>query len=373
MKKIKLTKFIALLSVIFSLLLGSSAVKADNVYRLYGPSSGMHFFTMSSYEALTVANNGWVIEGLAWSSPTTGTASVYRLFNPGSGEHFYTASAYEKDVLAKSGWNYEGISFYSSGNTPVFRLYNRVNHTHLYTASAYERDVLAKGDWNYEGIAFYVSPAENNWYDDYTYSSYSNVVGDVRYPQFEYLTSTMGHTTNYQGNTAYASYNSTAFNFNHTLAQIAASADYADWQARTNWTNKINGYTLDVNSKKATLDTAQAQVTQYQDLVTKQTALVTYDNQNKLDATKDNQLLTQYQNELNNAKTNFNTANSAYQTALNVKNTAVNAGTDKVNLSYVVTRSSDNKTLTVTFTQKTKTNGVETSSTIQKSAILSFG
>ena len=34
---------------------------------------------------------------------------MYRLYNPNSGEHFYTADADEKGNLVRVGWRYEGI------------------------------------------------------------------------------------------------------------------------------------------------------------------------------------------------------------------------------------------------------------------------
>ena len=39
----------------------------------------------------------------------TNTQEMYRLYNPNSGEHFYTADASERDHLVDVGWNYEGI------------------------------------------------------------------------------------------------------------------------------------------------------------------------------------------------------------------------------------------------------------------------
>ncbi|MGT2809696.1 excalibur calcium-binding domain-containing protein [Streptococcus intermedius] len=40
---------------------------------------------------------------------------MYRLYNPNSGEHFYTANWNEKEMLSRVGWRYEGISWYAVG------------------------------------------------------------------------------------------------------------------------------------------------------------------------------------------------------------------------------------------------------------------
>ena len=37
---------------------------------------------------------------------------MYRLYNPNSGEHFYTASKGERNHLISLGWNDEGIGWY---------------------------------------------------------------------------------------------------------------------------------------------------------------------------------------------------------------------------------------------------------------------
>ena len=43
------------------------------------------------------------------------TVNMYRLYNPNSGEHFYTSSNGERDHLISLGWNYEGIGWYGTG------------------------------------------------------------------------------------------------------------------------------------------------------------------------------------------------------------------------------------------------------------------
>ena len=86
---------------------------------------------------------------------------MYRLYNPNSGEHFYTASAAERDFLDSIGWNYEGIGWYSDGrqDVPLYRQYNPNARTgsHNYTTSKQENDFLASVGWNAEGIGWYGS------------------------------------------------------------------------------------------------------------------------------------------------------------------------------------------------------------------------
>lgn len=62
------------------------------------------------------------------------TIQLYRLYNPNSGEHFYTKTTGERDNLRKVGWHYEGVGWVapSTGN-PVYRLYNPNAGDHHYT------------------------------------------------------------------------------------------------------------------------------------------------------------------------------------------------------------------------------------------------
>lgn len=41
---------------------------------------------------------------------------LFRLYNPNSGEHFYTKTTSERDHLRKVGWRYEGIAWHAVGN-----------------------------------------------------------------------------------------------------------------------------------------------------------------------------------------------------------------------------------------------------------------
>lgn len=84
---------------------------------------------------------------------------MYRLYNPNSGEHFYTSSIVERDHLISVGWNDEGIGWYSDEEqlVPLFRQYNpnAIAGSHNYTTSQVENDSLVLVGWNGEGIGWY--------------------------------------------------------------------------------------------------------------------------------------------------------------------------------------------------------------------------
>jgi GH25 family lysozyme M1 (1,4-beta-N-acetylmuramidase) len=93
------------------------------MYRVYNPNSGEHFYTQNVAEKNNLVSKGWRYEGIGWNGPTSGNP-VYRLYNPNAGDHHYTLHAYEKDNLIKKGWRYEGVSWYSGGPNALHRLYN---------------------------------------------------------------------------------------------------------------------------------------------------------------------------------------------------------------------------------------------------------
>lgn len=131
-----------------------------DVYRLYNPNSGEHFYTQSADEYAAVKAAGWNGEGIAWFAPAESDVPVYRLYNPNAGDHHFTTSADERDTLKKAGWNYEGIAFYSASKdagVAVHRLYNpnAFSGNHLFTIDETERDVVKAAGWNYEGVAWY--------------------------------------------------------------------------------------------------------------------------------------------------------------------------------------------------------------------------
>ncbi len=124
-------------------------------FRLYNPNSGEHFYTKNAAEYAHLTTLGWRAEGIAWFSPSQGTA-VYRVYNPNSGMHFYTTSVAEKTGLIRLGWRDEGIAYQvSASGSPVYRVYNKHDGRHFYTSSASERNGLVALGWRNEGIAWY--------------------------------------------------------------------------------------------------------------------------------------------------------------------------------------------------------------------------
>ena len=130
--------------------------RTQDMYRLYNPNSGEHFYTAVVGERDYLVKVGWIYEGVAWKAPVSGDP-VYRLYNPNAGDHHYTLSVAERDYLIKVGWNYEGISWYSGGPIPLYRAYNpnAIAGSHHYTTNKNEIDYIVKVGWKYEGIAWY--------------------------------------------------------------------------------------------------------------------------------------------------------------------------------------------------------------------------
>ncbi|MEE0956055.1 MAG: amidase domain-containing protein [Eubacterium sp.] len=132
-----------------------------NMYRLFNPYSGEHFYTAKVAERNHLMQIGWNYEGIGWVAPGTSSSPVYRLFNPFTGDHHYTLAAKERDYLVSVGWNDEGIGWYSDDNrtVPIYRQYNPYARTgaHNFTRNKGESDHLASIGWNYEGIAWYAA------------------------------------------------------------------------------------------------------------------------------------------------------------------------------------------------------------------------
>ncbi len=142
------------------------APAVQNMYRLYNPNSGEHFYTASLGEAKRVAEAGWRWEGIGWVAPASSGTPVYRLYNPNAGDHHYTTSAGERDHLVSLGWRYEGIGWYSdeSDALPVYRQYNpnAKAGAHNFTQNRYEDQALARAGWKSEGIGWYASTHSAN-------------------------------------------------------------------------------------------------------------------------------------------------------------------------------------------------------------------
>lgn len=142
------------------------APAVQNMYRLYNPNTGEHFYTASLGEAKRVAEAGWRWEGIGWVAPASSGTPVYRLYNPNAGDHHYTTSAGERDHLVSLGWRYEGIGWYSDASDalPVYRQYNPNARAgaHNFTQNRYEDQALARAGWKSEGIGWYASTHSAN-------------------------------------------------------------------------------------------------------------------------------------------------------------------------------------------------------------------
>jgi hypothetical protein len=134
-----------------------------DMYRMYNPNSGEHFYTGSRNEAQSLAKVGWHAEGIGFTAPAKSSTPVYRLYNANAGDHHYTTDANEKDSLVKVGWKYEGIGWYSSDakKVQVLRAYNpnAKAGSHNYTTNAGEQRNLISAGWRDEGVAWYAIEA----------------------------------------------------------------------------------------------------------------------------------------------------------------------------------------------------------------------
>ena len=130
-----------------------------DMYRLYNPNSGEHFYTADWNEAMNLYSLGWNYEGIGWTAPAYSNTPVYRLYNPNAGEHHYTTNVAERDMLINAGWNYESIGWYSDDaqTVPLYRQYNpnEFANNHNYTTSLAENDWLVSLGWQTEGIGWY--------------------------------------------------------------------------------------------------------------------------------------------------------------------------------------------------------------------------
>ena len=148
----------ALLSTKY-VLLGSG-----DMYRIYNPNSGEHFYTSNKAEKDHLVSLGWKYEGIGWKAPTVSNYPVYRLYNANGGEHHYTMNVAEKNSLVKLGWKYEGIGWFSadpndSNSVPLLREYNpnAFSNNHNYTTNANEHSWLVGLGWKDEGKAWYAT------------------------------------------------------------------------------------------------------------------------------------------------------------------------------------------------------------------------
>ena len=137
---------------------------SGEMYRVYNPNSGEHFYTSNKAEKDHLVNLGWKYEGIGWKAPTVSNYPVYRLYNANGGEHHYTMNAAEKNNLVKLGWKYEGIGWFSadpndSNSVPLLREYNpnAFSNNHNYTTNSKEHSWLVGLGWKDEGKAWYAT------------------------------------------------------------------------------------------------------------------------------------------------------------------------------------------------------------------------
>ena len=159
-KKISLKAIAFLLVSIVAIFTLSPEAEAatDDMYRLYNPNSGEHFYTKDGAERDMLKGVGWKDEGIGWYAPTKGDP-VYRLYNPNAGDHHYTLNGNEKDMLVKVGWRYEGVGWFSDTKKTIklYRAYNpnAIAGSHNYTVNGAEQEMLIRAGWSDEGTAWY--------------------------------------------------------------------------------------------------------------------------------------------------------------------------------------------------------------------------
>lgn len=148
------------LALLTALPTGVYAADGNEMYRLYNPNSGEHFYTANINERNHLVGLHWNYEGIGWVAPKSGKP-VYRLYNPNAGDHHYTADIRERNMLTQKGWRYEGVGWQSGGSVPLYRQYNpnAKSGSHNYTTSKSENDLLVRIGWKAEGIAWYAVPA----------------------------------------------------------------------------------------------------------------------------------------------------------------------------------------------------------------------
>lgn len=131
------------------------------MYRLYNPNSGEHFYTGDTNEKDQLTSMGWKYEGIGWYAPSSSATPVYRLYNKNSSDHHYTIDINEKNTLVRAGWKDEGIGWYSDDakTVPLYRVYNpnSAKSSHHYTTDQSERNSLVSTGWKDEGVAWYAT------------------------------------------------------------------------------------------------------------------------------------------------------------------------------------------------------------------------
>ncbi|MCB2188700.1 MAG: hypothetical protein KQJ78_19955 [Deltaproteobacteria bacterium] len=129
---------------------GSNGITWVPMYRAYNPNVYYHFFTISYNEFANAVDSGYLNESngnprLFYVSDraVAGAQEIFRLYNPNSGRHYYTIRTAERDVLQGLGWSYERAEGYifssqTAETTEVYKLYHKTIGTHLYTSNSAE-------------------------------------------------------------------------------------------------------------------------------------------------------------------------------------------------------------------------------------------
>ena len=191
MKKKIVSLFLVLTCAISMFMLPVHAVDGGvDMYRLYNPNSGEHFYTSNASERDNLRRVGWNYEGIGWVAPNYSEYPVYRLYNQYGGEHHYTLSVDEKNNLIRLGWKDEGIGWYSANpndasSIPLKREYNpnAFANNHNYTTSVEEHNYLVSLGWRDEGNAWYAigyGRAEGDTNNSGNNSNSENVVVNCR-------------------------------------------------------------------------------------------------------------------------------------------------------------------------------------------------
>ena len=101
----------------------------------------------------------------------TGAEEVYRFFNPSTGVHLYTTSERERDFIIAnlSNFQFEGVKFYAyetnvEGSIPVYRFFEPTLGVHFYTPNEREKTFVQENlsNYNFEGIAYYALPIDSD-------------------------------------------------------------------------------------------------------------------------------------------------------------------------------------------------------------------
>ena len=89
---------------------------------------------------------------------------VYRLYRPSNGSYFWTITDAERDqLMMSSDYVYDGVAFClpKGGTIPVWRFRNKLDGTYLWTADPAERasiNATMSGAWIEEGTAYQLTP-----------------------------------------------------------------------------------------------------------------------------------------------------------------------------------------------------------------------